>query len=67
MHFSNFENLNIEEETEISFADLTGNEFNGIYKGNYSRSRGTFDFHNFNGNKIETIYLKDIKEIEENN
>lgn len=66
MHFADFENLNIQEETEISFADLTGADFNGIYKGNYSRSRGSFDFFNFKGSKTETIYIKDIAEIEEN-
>lgn len=66
MDFSDFENLNIQEETDIFFTNLSGNDFKGIYKGNYSRSRGTFDFFNFNGRKIETIYLKDIEEIEEN-
>jgi hypothetical protein len=66
MHFSDFENLNIQEETEISFTNLTGTDFNGIYKGNYSRSRGSFNFFNFKGSTIETIYLKDIEEIEEN-
>ena len=65
MHFSDFENLNIEEETEFSFTNLTGTNFNGIYKGNYSRSRGTFDFFNFKGSKIETIHVKDIEEMDQ--
>jgi hypothetical protein len=66
MHFPDFENLNIQEETEITFTNLTGTDFNGIYKGNYSRSRGSFDFFDFNRRNTETIYLKDIEEIEEN-
>lgn len=65
MHFADFENLNIQEETEISFTDLTGTDFNGIYKGDYSRSRGTFDFFNFKSSKTETIHVKDIEQIED--
>ena len=34
MHFSNFENLNLQEETQIFYTNLAGNGIHGIYKGN---------------------------------
>ncbi len=66
MHFSNFENLNLEDGDIIFFTNAAGEGFNGVYRGNYSRSQGSFNFLNYNGSQTEKVYLKDIQVLNRN-
>jgi hypothetical protein len=66
MTIGTFEDLNLQPGEHIFFTNLSGNGFNGIYRGNYNRSKAAFDFLNFNGSRIETVNLKDIQVLQRN-
>ena len=67
MHFSNFENLKLVIDDQIIITNAQGNALHGIFKDKYSWTEGgTFDFLNFNGSKIERMYLINIQHVQKN-
>lgn len=57
----NFESYNLFSGEVIFFTDRNGQGYQGVFKGNYTRTRAAFDFQNFNSGRTETIDIAYIQ------